>query len=426
MSPTAFVLTHESDPQRTDKSLSIIALTITRSLGRHGVPVVRVHPNRLEHGLSSRYCRAVEVCPDPSTSERALVDFLLGLHGYDAPRVLFPASDDCAEFVARHQDALRAVYELPVAPREVVEGIIDKRRQYATAERLGLPIPQTSFADPGDDGRRLAERVHHYPCIMKPVVAHRWRRREAHAATGGRKAIFVGSREELITGYDRIRRFDPLVMVQEVIPGGDERLVTFLSYFDAVARPVGYCIRKKIRQYPVDFGHCMITESCFDEVVREQSIRLLSGLGYHGLSGVEWKLDPRTGRYLLIEINARAVQTIGLAAACGVDLPWVAFLDKLGQRVDLPQDFEEGVKWLWLTGDLRALRDLRRMGALTLRDWLRSLRGKKVHAVWAVDDPRPLASFTYGALQAAWRSRRSSRNHARNRIRPSTQGADLA
>jgi hypothetical protein len=52
---TAFVLTHESDPNRTRKSTSLIALCITQSLGRRGVPVVRVHPNRLDHTLASTY-----------------------------------------------------------------------------------------------------------------------------------------------------------------------------------------------------------------------------------------------------------------------------------------------------------------------------------------------------------------------------------
>lgn len=398
--PTAFVLTHESDRHRTQKSLSIIGLTIARSLGRHGIPVVRVHPNRLEHGLSSRYCTAVEVCPDPVDSEEALVDFLLGLRAYGGPRVLFPASDDSADFVARHQEALRGAFELPVARREIMETIIDKRRQYARAVELGIPIPRTWFPEAGEDGRHFAGRVVGYPCVLKPLVAHRWRRREMHAATGGRKGFLAHDPDELATCYDRIRHVDPEVMVQEVVPGEDQRLFTFHSYLDARSEPLGYCIRRKIRQYPVDFGHCMITESCFDPVVLEQSLRLLRGIGYHGLSGVEWKVDPRSGEYLLIEINARAGQTIGIAAACGVDLPWIAFLDKLGRAVQPVRGFETGMKWLWLFGDLRSFFELRRRGALTFREWWRSLSGKKVHAVWARDDWRPMASFLLGALIA--------------------------
>ena len=43
--------------------------------------------------------------------------------------------------------------------------------------------------------------------------------------------------------------------------------------------------------------------------------------GFHGVSQVEFKRDPRDGRFKLMEINPRLWQWHGLAAACGVDLP---------------------------------------------------------------------------------------------------------
>ena len=47
------------------------------------------------------------------------------------------------------------------------------------------------------------------------------------------------------------------------------------------------------------------------------------------------------------------------------------------------------MKWIWLTQDLWAARELRGRGELTLLDWLKSLRGPRVHAVYAGDDLRP-------------------------------------
>src|SRR5688572_7516810 len=111
--PTVFVLTHESHPNRRRMATSFIALAITRSVGRKGIPVVRVHPNHLDSSLQSRYVKAVELCPDFYDSEAALVDFLLNISPkYPEPRVLVPASDDCAYFLARHRDALATKYRI--------------------------------------------------------------------------------------------------------------------------------------------------------------------------------------------------------------------------------------------------------------------------------------------------------------------------
>lgn len=372
--------------------MNMIALAITRSLGRRGVPVVRVHPNLLDRSLVSRYCSKVEISPDFYESEPALLEFLLDMRArYPDKAVLIPASDDCAYFVAKHHAALSRVFEVVAPPWPVMKGILDKRFQYENAQRLGIPIPETYFPGGVDEVRKLAATLLHYPYVIKPLVAHSWRRASMQEVSGGKKGFAVATPHELIERYEAIAAGDKNVMIQEVIGGNDERLFTFLSYFDAQSQPLAYCVRKKIRQFPVDFGYCTMTESCFDSVVEEQSIRLLQGIGYHGISGVEWKLDPRTGAYKLIEINARAVNTIGLAPACGVDIPYQAFYDKAVGRPVPVTEWIEGVKWANIEQDIWAARTLHRMGQLGFFAWLKSLADTRVHAIFAVDDVRPFA-----------------------------------
>jgi predicted ATP-grasp superfamily ATP-dependent carboligase len=387
---TAFVMTHESNPQRTSKTNSMIALAITRSLGRKGQKVVRVHPTLLDHSLSSRYCTAVEVCPNFYESESALVEFLLDIaKRYDGKKVLIPASDDCAYFLGKHQERLRPTYAMPVARPEVMERMIDKRKQYEDAQRFGIPVPETYFPQSQCEVNALAKELRGYPYVIKPTVAHKWRLASMKDVSKGRKAIVIQNSEDLLREYRGIGENDQSVMVQEIVTGADDELYTFLSYCTNDSVPKAYCIRKKIRQNPIDFGYCTSTISCHDDVVVEQSIKLLRGIGYQGISGIEYKHDPKTGDYKLIEINARAVNTIGIAAACGVDLPYIAFRDQVDRKVDPVTTWEEGVTWIWLREDLSAALKLRRLGRLTIKEWLRSIRGKRVHANFAGDDLRP-------------------------------------
>ena len=92
-------------------------------------------------------------------------------------------------------------------------------------------------------------------------------------------------------------------MIQEVIGGRDQSLVTFLGFFDEHSQPNSWFIRKKIRQCPIDFGYCTMTESCHDQQVYKQSLALLQAIKYQGIAGVEWKLDPETNTYKLIELK---------------------------------------------------------------------------------------------------------------------------
>ena len=129
------------------------------------------------------------------------------------------------------------------------------------------------------------------------------------------------------------------------------------------------------------------------DVVVEQAIRLLRGIGYSGICGVEFKLDAATGEHKLIEINARPVNTIGLAPACGVDIPHVAYRDLMGESVAPEIRWRDGVAWYRAWNDFFAVRELRRTGRASYLQWWKSLWGARTEAVMALDDLRPALDF---------------------------------
>jgi D-aspartate ligase len=405
----AFILTHESNPHRRRGGISLIALALTRSLGRQGVPVVRIHPNHLDHGLRSRYATRVCTSPDMYDSEAALVDYLLELarhHG--SPRVLIPASDDCAQFLGKHRDTLGSSYEVCVAESRVMDVVVDKQRQHEEAERYGVPLPETYFPTSVEAVRRLTQRLESYPYVIKPTVAHTWRLASMRpgSVSKGQKAILVRSGDELVEAFRRMGERAPKVMVQEVVGGRDEQLFTFLACFGRTGAPLAYCVRRKMRQLPIDFGYCTSTLSCHNQAVVDLSLRLLQGIGYSGICGVEYKFDAVSGEHKLIEINARAVNTIGIAPACGVDIPHIAYRDALGEAVEPVTTWRDGVRWYWLWPDFLAAREIRRRGGPGYGEWWRSLRGEATEAISARDDPMP--GFLY--------YRQVARNELRKRL----------
>lgn len=395
--PTAFIITHESDPNRTRKAMSIIGLTLTRSLGRQGIDVVRIHPNLLDFSLESRYCRKVEICPDFYQSEENLLGFLLQLRNkYTGQLILLPASDDTAYFLAKYKNDLRESFSIIVSEWDVMKKLTNKRYQYIEAEKLGITIPETYFPQSTEEVRNLSKVLTNYPYVIKPNVANKWRLASMQTISKGKKAFIVKNPEDLVTQYVESGLDGHDIMIQELIGGRDERLFTFLCYFNNDSQPQAYCIRSKFRQSPIDFGYCTLTVTCHNQEVQELSIKLLSELKFKGIAGIEWKLDPKTGTYKLIEINPRAVNTTGAAIAAGVDLPYIAFLDaSIDDQAPYVTEWKDGAKWIWLTQDIWSAKELHDKGLLSYREWQKSIRGKRYHAIFSLDDLKPFISYFY-------------------------------
>ncbi len=390
--PVAFVMTHESDASRTNSrgAMSIIALTLTRSLGRAGIDVVRIHPNLFDPSLDSKYCRAVEICPNFYNSESALTDFLAGLKTkYPGMHVLIPASDDCCLYMARHEEALREHFLLLNPNAKTLQKLKTKRLQYELAEAFGVPIPETYFPDGEAQVLTLADGLQNYPYVIKPTEAHKWRLAENRAIANGKKAVTVHCRADLLAEYRRISAYDKDLMIQEIIEGDDTQLYTFISYRSEKTSSLAFCIRSKLRQKPAKFGYCTASVTCHNDIVEAQSKRLLAASGFSGISGVEFKFDAKTGLYKLIEINTRPMNTLGIAIGCGVDLPVIAYNDVVDIQQKPATDWRDGTVWVWWEQDYLAAKELRSRGLLSYQEWFDSLRGERVHAILASDDPRP-------------------------------------
>ena len=396
------MLSHEDNPNRTasDSSLSLIALTLTRALGRENVRVVRVHPNEHDDSLASRYCSAVEICPDMYESETALTFHLLSLAAkYPGKRVLIPASDDCSLYIARAARDLSRNFTLINPSSRTMERIKDKKRQYELAREAGVPIPETWFPESEEQVAAIAATLNNFPYVIKPIEAQKWRLERYANIAEGQKAVAVHSREELLAEYRRIAAFDNRLMVQEIVSGPDEDLFTMLAYCSEDEQPMAHCVRRKLRQNPIDFGYCTATVSCHNPDVTEFGSRLLHAARFKGIVGIEFKRDSRSGEYKLIEINTRPVNTIGMAIGCGVNLPFIAYCDAIGVSPVIPDDWEDDVVWLRLNQDFVAATQLKRAGRSGYRDWLATLRGKRVHAVHARDDMAPFYRYYRGYIR---------------------------
>jgi D-aspartate ligase len=331
-------------------------LAAIRSLGRAGVEVLAIDHRQSALGFRSRYAKPL-VSPDPQ-DEEAFVSFLAGLE-LDARAPVFPTHDEPLNAIARAGDRLVERFLFPFPAWGVLQRIQSKRSQLEAAERAGIAVPRWAATSSAAD--ELG-----YPVLVKPSSTEGFKRRF------GRQAFRCENRDEVERAFAKAEEYEPLV--QELIPGGDEELYTLGSYLAADGEPLGLFCGRKLRQTPPGVGTCRVGEAVWVNEVVDQGLQLLRELGHTGLSQVEFKRDPRDGSYRLMEVNPRLWQWHGLAAACGVDLPRIAYEDLTGQR---PRPVSmNGRKRRW---------------AITLLPGERPApqRPPYVDAVFALDDPKP-------------------------------------
>jgi D-aspartate ligase len=356
------------------------ALGIVRSLGRAGIAVIACDHDPHALGLLSRYATPA-LTADPLTEPGRFVTDLLALaRGRGRDGVLFATHDESIAALGPREAEVDALFRRPWTPWPAVDAIMDKDHQHAVARSIGFPVPET--VTPGDNGDlEAAARALRFPVVLKPRNAPAFRHRfRAHL-------LEAGDPEELRRAWELAAPYGPQVC--EVIPGDDSRLWTYGSYRDASGRALAAFTGHKLRQWPAGFGAARAAESRWDPDLAARCDGLLDALGYHGISQVEVKRDPRDGRDHLIEVNARAWLWIGLATDCGVNLPLACWLDAVGRPRSWPPGHRDGRRWVLLTKHLVGSVGEVRRGEWSARPFLQSLRPPIRDAVFDPRDPRP-------------------------------------
>jgi len=385
--------------------INLQALKVIRSLGRRGIPVIGVvvRAGRWEH--FSRYCE-IRVCEHVGKGDEFLLDFLVRLAGeFTSKPVLIPMHDDHVLFVSRNEARLSEHYRFLVAPQAVMHDLVSKSGVSALAQRFGMAQPATYQPKSMPDVVRLSKSIQ-FPALIKPEFSRSWQNKKARKLVSG-KVVVVDSKEEMIERYEVLATIDDRLVIQEIIPGPDDRLAYYIGYFDAKSDPVASFVGVKKRVTPIHFGSASYVVSCRDARLTEICVCFMKDIGYRGHVGIEVKYDDRDDMWKLIEVNARFGLWDGLAALCGIDFAYINYQYLHNEIPSVVSDYDEGVKWISFSRDLSAFAQYRKENEVGFWDWIVSLySGRRDYAVFAWDDPMPFLKSSYDLLAERVRLRR--------------------
>jgi predicted ATP-grasp superfamily ATP-dependent carboligase len=359
------------------------ALSVARSLWSANVPVDLLADGRGESvARHSRACRRY-VTPAGGDGDALAEEWMSWLERESEPSVLLPCSDEGVEFIARRRAALEAAGHRPIeGDDEASLTMLDKAGSYELARKAEIPAPQTlTIADVA----QLADIDFDFPCGIKPLHSHRFAQRFNTAAKG----VTVATLEDARRILEPILEAGFVMLLTEVIPGADDRYRSYYTYMDAHGQPVLNFTKRKLRQYPTHFGLGSYHLTEWNEETAELGIRFAQAAGLRGVVNVEFKRDPRDGLLKLIECNPRFTEVNEQVRAAGIDLALVAYNMRLGLPLPPVDRFTDHLGMWFPVDDLRALREYRGKGELTVAAWARTLGHRQAPVMFSWRDPKP-------------------------------------
>ena len=382
------------------------ALAIMRSLGSLGVTLYGVDDDKNAPAFASRYCRGKYVKALDEQRPQEYLDFVIRIgKQLEKKAILIPTSDELSVFVAEYADKLSEYFLLPRNDLRLVKDLMSKEGMYELATRHGVPTAFTVFPRTLRDVQEYADGGA-FPVMLKGILGNRLQART------GVKMMIVHTKEELVEAYKELEDPDqPNLMIQEYIPGGDDQIYIFNGYFNEQSECLAGFTGHKIRQFPVHVGCASLGICKWNQEVADITTAFMKTVGYKGILDIGYRLDPRNGKYKVLDINPRVGQAFRLfVAEDGMDVVRALYKDLTGQLV-LKRPPREGRKWVIENYDIVSSLHYYQEGSLGIGDWLRSFKGVEEGAWFSWKDPMPFILMTARLLKksAVWLGKRRTR-----------------
>ncbi len=294
-----------------------IGLTVMRELGARGVPVHGVGRTPEAIGRASRYCTGFSVFPNERI-EKWLPDLII--------------KTNAKALLAISETDLVALSELPsvvhgcaiLTPRaEPLAIVLDKRETIEHARAIGIDTPQSWQPVTGDDFAARSSACT-YPAIAKWADPTAMAKELDALGFPMVKAEYIHNPEQLIALINNYAPLGTWPVIQSYCPGSGLGQMLYMKDGKATLR----FQHRRLHEWPPEGGTSTLCTSLPIDTHQKQmalSEQLLKRIGWEGPAMVEYRFDPATGRYWLMEINGRFWGSQPLASHCGAKFGWEAY-----------------------------------------------------------------------------------------------------
>jgi protein-tyrosine-phosphatase/predicted ATP-grasp superfamily ATP-dependent carboligase len=379
-------------------------LTVIRSLGRRGLEVHIAWCDPEVAALHSRYVTKIhEITGYDPVNNDWKEDFVTILKKEKFSLVI-PCNDQSIIPLQCHRQELEGLSQIYLLDDDVFETTYNKQAMFEMAGNLGIPVPDGALITAQDDLDPIILKFG-FPLVLKPFSSfslnNLTKRQEI------RKAFSLGELRSLLSF---MTRNGPLLVQKNFagIGAGIELLADrgeILTVFQHL----------RVHE-PVHGGGGPYRKSCeLDPELYQAAEKLIAALRYTGVAMLEFKINPETGKWVFIEINARFWGSLPLAVASGMDFPWYLYELIVHGRRDFNTHYKKGLYCRnlvmdieWFRNNLREDRSDPYLHTLPVRkvalEFLNILTFRERSDTFVWDDPRPGIVDLFSWVQDKWKA----------------------
>lgn len=316
-------------------------LSIIRSFGRKGFAVHTANDSTTDLALHSRYItKSHHISPSSDPGQRK--SDIIRIMNEEQFDLVIPVGDQNVipfhRFRAEYEAAGR-IYLIDENSFRITNSKIETAR---LARSLGIPVPHSEIISDARDSSAVLSKFT-FPVMLKPASSYtienldeKKQVKRADTREQGEQSL----RGMLLHGQ---------VIVQEYFEGTGIGL-ELLAYEGVILVSFQHI---RIHEEGKSIGSTYRKSQPVEEPFLSAAKKMVAALHYSGVAMFEFRYNPDTRSWVLIEINGRFWGSLPLPLACGVDFPWYLYQMLVEGRREFSQSYRTGLYCRNTSADLQ-------------------------------------------------------------------------
>lgn len=286
-----------------------------KALKEEGIEVVLVNPNIATIQTSKEFVSKIYFLPVTSY----FVEKIIAKEKPDGILLSFGGQTalNCGLELAQKSVLKKYNVKILGSPISAVEKTEDRLLFRESIEKLGLKVPTSSLCRNLNEVRSIKDKIS-YPVIIR-----------AGFSLGGLGSGVARTPAELVKISEKALTLTPQVLIEEYLEHWKE--IEYEMVRDSFDNTISVCNMENFDPMGIHTGESIVvapsqTLTNFEyHHLREIAIKVVKSLPIIGECNIQFALDPKSGDYRIIEVNARLSRSSALASkATGYPLAYIA------------------------------------------------------------------------------------------------------
>lgn len=325
------------------------ALAAVRSLGKKGVHVYTGDTISSGTATFSKYSKESFIYPDPHKEEKFIsfmVDYCKKVFEKSRGEILILPIHEETYILSKYRNRFPGYVNLVLPENSVLQKVNHKGEIINLAKKCKVNMPPSWYCKNKKQAEKIANKLE-YPAFIKDP--------DSSGSTGVYKAKNVREYKKLISKIKMPK------VIQSFIPGKDYCCCCLFNH----GKPVILFTYTAIQTYPARGGSTVYRKTVSEPKIEEQALKFLKGLKWHGVAELDFRINAKTKKAVMIEANPRFWGALNQATRSNVDFPYLVLRLAEGEKLKRITKFRKDIRTanlsLVLAATVQELQDLKGM-----------------------------------------------------------------